>query len=218
MLMMLVAVALGGCGAVAETSAGGAPDLRRLPDWVLIVPVEEDGRSLFVGGCTMALTAAEGIETARGDARLQITSAARSGFMDVFGLSPRESGVTTTAIDRLDFKEMGLALYPEAMERSSSLDRVYVRSCLTREIWDLERVPEDGEIDGAVCSVFVRVSCDADGWERNLSETLREMRRSFESSGHGNLAELADWIDGRLPELMGGADEHDEDEAGARNR
>ncbi len=203
---LLAASILAGCGSTGYVPHDSSIAGPTLPGWVLVVPVEEDGLSVFVGGCTMALSAAEGIEAARTEARLQITSAARSLFTDIFTGAPRTSGITTTSIDRLDFREMGLELYADAMERLVSLDRVYVRSCATGEVWESSGMPDVEAIDGAVCFVFARVTLDADAWERNLSETLREMRRSFQSSGRENLVGLADWTDAHLAELLAGDD------------
>jgi len=203
---LLAAAGLQGCSPTNHASLDSPAAEPKLPDWVLVVPVEEDGLSVFVGGCSMALSAAEGIEAAQTEAELQITSAARSLFTDIFAIAPRASGVTTTSIDRLDFREMGFELYADAMVRQASLDRVYVRSCETGEVWESSGMPVVELIDGAVCSVFVRVTFDADAWERNLSETLREMRRKFRSQGRESLIALADWTDGHLAELLAGDD------------
>jgi len=219
---LLAAAFLAGCSSTNNVAQNGPVTGQTLPDWVLVVPVEEDGRSVFVGGCSMALTAEEGIEAARTDAHLQITSMSGSRFTDIYAGSPRSSGTTTTGIDRLDFRETGLVLYPEKMIAGVSLDRVYLRSCETGQAWEFSGAP-DREIqhavdalDGAVCSVFVRVSLDVDSWERNLSETLREMRHTFDSQGRDNLAALADWIDGHLDDLLAGNEPSDEG-SGARN-
>ncbi len=219
---LLAGVLLAGCSSMDSAAPGSPVAAQTLPGWVLVVPVEEEGRSVFVGGCTMALTAEEGIATALTDVRLQVTSAAGSQFTDIFNGSPKSSGITTTGIDRLDFRQMGLDLYPAAMEEGLSLERVYLRSCETGEVWESSG-PFDvdasagADIEGAVCSVFVRASLDSDAWERNLSETLREMRHAFRSHGRDNLAELADWIDGHLVDLLAGNDVSGE-AAGARDR
>lgn len=215
--LLPVAILLAGCGAQPNTTTVADPAGEPLPGWVLVVPVEEDGRSLFVGGCSMALTGGEGIETATTDAHLQITSLSRTRFTDVFALAPRESGVTTTSIDRLDFRETGLERYPEAMVASATLDRVVMRSCETGEMWELPGPDPESPFEGTACSVFVQVSFPAEAWERNLAETLQEMRHEFRASGRENLAELADWIEGNLSERSDGTDERG-GEAGAGDR
>ncbi len=215
--VLLAVSVLAGCSTTDTKPLTSPVAAQTLPGWVLVVPVEEDGRSVYVGGCTMALTAEEGIAVALNDVLLQVTSAAGSQFTDVFTGSPKLSGVTTTGIDRLDFRETGLALYPEAMEEGVTLDRVYLRSCETGEGWETSGLPDVSTIDGTVCSVFVRASLDADTWERNLSETLRRMRHTFQSQGRDNLMELADWLDGHLVELLAG-DETSDEGAGARIR
>jgi len=198
--LVLLGALVPGCSAPPRTEpqVGGA----ELPGWVLVVPVEENGRNIFVGGCTMALSAREGVHAARTEAHLQITSAARTQFTEVFAHSSRDSGVETTSLDRLDFRELGFERYAEAMVAATRLDRVYLRSCLGGSRWENDRAPDPDEFDGEVCSVFVQISFDTDAWERLLSETLREMRHHYESNGKHNLAELADWIDGRLPEVF----------------
>ncbi len=219
---LLAAAFLAGCSPKAQTSVASPDASQTLPGWVLVVPVEEDGRSVFVGGCSMALNAAEGVEAAGTDARLQIASAAGSLFTDIFNGSPKASGIATTSIDRLDFRETGLELFPDTMESGVLLERVYLRSCETGEVWETSNPPDvgtEGEvdaIDGAVCSVFVRATVDADAWERNLSETLREMRHGFQEQGRDNLVRLADWLDANLDRLLGGDDAHPEG-AGARD-
>ena len=106
--VLLAVSVLAGCSTTDTKPLTSPVAAQTLPGWVLVVPVEEDGRSVYVGGCTMALTAEEGIAVALNDVLLQVTSAAGSQFTDVFTGSPKLSGVTTTGIDRLDFRETGL--------------------------------------------------------------------------------------------------------------
>ncbi|MCD4691067.1 hypothetical protein K8S17_06350 [bacterium] len=202
--VMGLAAALGGCGGAPGVSGSEEPTATALPEWVLVVPFEEEGRNVYVGGCVMALSAAEGIELARTDAEQQIASRAHSGFIDIFARAPRASGVTTTSIDRLDFKELGLRLYPDAMAAAASVDRIYLKSCSSGALHEGAGPPGEGEMDGAVCSVFVRVSVEADAWERQLSEAVQEMRHHFAAADRQNLARLADWVDDHLPELLSG--------------
>ncbi len=205
---LLIAFALVGCQAgptpsSSEEVTAERTDPARLPEWVLVVPVELEGRSIFVGGCSMALSAAEGTASARDDALLQITSQARSQFVDVFALAPRQSGVSTTSMDRLDFREMGLARFPEAVVDAARIDRVFLRSCTTGASYEFAGGEDLHGVEGRVCQVFVRVSVDSDVWRRGLEETLTDMRHEFRGSGRDNLAELADWIVAHLGEMLG---------------
>jgi hypothetical protein len=196
LLFPVLLVHLGGC------SAAQAPS-HEIPDWVRVVVPERDGRSLFVGGASFAATPEAGIEVAADDARSQIHLAATGRFTDLFNSAVHESGIETTAIQRLDFKSAVTADYGLWMAEVARQDSVFYRPCGDA---DGDERPEAG---APVCQVFVLMSIGVDEWDGRLRELLSVQKKRRREEGELQLAEFADWL---ARQTLGGKPE------GARER
>lgn len=184
-LLLLVVVAhLTGCTGARTLS-------REIPGWVRIVQPERDGRTLFVGGVAFATDPETGIEAAVADAGSQVYLRATRAFTELFNRGIQKSGVETTPIERLDFKNAVIAVYGDRMAASARQDSVYYRPCG-------DEGGAEGRTDAGsaspVCQIFVLMSVDAGEWHRGLGEVLAEEKRRRTEEGEGNLADLAEWL------------------------
>jgi hypothetical protein len=176
------------------------------PDWVRVVVPERDGRSLFVGGVAFAVDPETGIGAAAADARSQIHLAATKRFTDLFSRGVQESGIETTAAQRLDFKNSITDDYGPRMAEAARQDSVFWRAC--GETGGAEEA-EASSPGTPVCQVFVLVSVDVDDWGSKLGELLDVQKRRRREEGEERLAEFAGWL---MREALGGQP------AGARER
>ncbi len=184
-LLFLVLLAhLTGC-------AGSRTPSHEVPGWVRLVPPERDGRSLFVGGLAFAIDPETGIEGATADAGSQIYLTATREFTDLFNRGIQKSGVETSPIERLDFKNSVVAAYGDRMVGSARQDSVFYRPC--GDEGDAERRVGAGSLS-PVCQVFVLMSIDAGEWHRELGDVLAAEKRRRTEEGEENLADLAEWL------------------------
>ena len=194
-LLVVLLAHLGGCTGARTMS-------REIPGWVRVVLPEREGRLLFVGGAAFATDPETGIEAARADAGSQIYLRATREFTDLFNFSTARSGVETTPIERLDFKNVVSAAYGGRMTEIARQDSVFYRSC--------------GDESGAgadsaspVCEIFVLMSIDATRWDRELGEILAVEKRRRADEGERNLADVAEWMMRQVLEgEPEGAEEH----------
>jgi len=184
-LLLLVLLAhLTGCTGARTLS-------QEIPGWVRVVQPEHDGRMLFVGGVAFATDPETGIEGAAADAGSQIYLRATRAFTELFNRGIQKSGVETTAIERLDFKNAVIAVYGDRMTATARQDSVYYRTC-----------GDEGGAEGRagagstspVCQVFVLMSIDTGEWHHGLGEVLAKEKRRRTEEGEGNLANLAEWL------------------------
>ncbi len=182
-LLLLVLVAhLTGCTGARTLS-------HEVPGWVRVVLPERDGRTLFVGGMAFATDPETGIEGATGDAGSQIYLRATRAFTELFNRGIQKSGVETSAIERLDFKNAVIGVYGNRMAETARQDSVYYRPCG-------DAVEAEGHADSAspVCQIFVLMSIDSAEWHRELGELLATEKRRRTEEGEENLADLAEWL------------------------
>lgn len=183
-LFLVLLACLTGCTGARTLSS-------EVPGWVRVVLPERDGRSLFVGGMSLATDPETGIEGATADAQSQIHLEAIREFTELFNLAHQESGVETSAMDRLGFKNSITAIYGDRMGEVARLDSVFYRPCG-------EALGSEGHAgaDSAapVCQVFVLLSLDEASWDRELAEVLALEKRRREAEGEENLAEFAEWL------------------------
>ncbi len=184
-LLLLVPLAqLTGCTGARTLS-------HEVPGWVKIVLPEHDGRSLFVGGMSLATDPETGIEGATADARSQVHLEATSEFTELFNLSIQKSGVETSAMERRDFKNSITAVYGDRVAELARQDSVFYRPC-----GDATGAARRAGADyGApICGIFVLMSVDVAEWDRVLGEVLEVEKRRRMAEGEENLAELAEWL------------------------
>ncbi|MFH1690815.1 MAG: hypothetical protein ABIE42_11375 [Candidatus Eisenbacteria bacterium] len=176
------------------------------PGWVRVVVPERDGRSLFVGGVALAVDPESGIEEAAADARSQIHLAATKRFIDLFTLAVRESGIETTAMERLDLKNAITGDYGLRMAEAARQDSVFYRPCGETAG---AAAPAAGGSGAPVCQVFVLMSLDARDWGSKLGELLAVQKRRRTEEGEAQLAEFAGWLTRQaIEDQPEGAEEH----------
>ena len=186
-LVLLLLVLLGHL-----TGCTGARTLsHEVPGWVRVVPPERDGRSLFVGGVAFATDPETGIEEGTADACSQIHLRATRAFTDLFSGGIQRSGVETSPIERLDFKNSIIGVYGDRMAGTARQDSVFYRPC--GDEGGAERRAGAGSAS-PVCQVFVLMSIDAAEWHRELGEVLATEKRRRTEEGEENLADLAEWL------------------------
>jgi hypothetical protein len=174
------------------TGCTGARTLsHEVPGWVRVVLPERDGRSLFVGGMAFAIDPETGIEGATADAGSQIYLSATREFTELFNRGIQKSGVETSAIERLDFKNAVSGVYGDRMVATARRDSVFYRPC--GDEGGAERREADGSAS-PVCQVFVLTSIDAACWHRELGEVLALEKRRRTEEGEENLRDLAEWL------------------------
>ena len=190
LLAALPAVALvSGCAGTASESDAGAADaaagvaLEELPGWVRIVPRSAAGATCFVGGVSMAVDAQTGIELATADALSQIANEAAVRVNDIYTRGVSRSGVVTTPEERLFIKNDLTDAYSERMLAAAVRENEYHRPC---------GGPEEEGVRGPVCQVFVLVSVQEDIWDRELADSLIEVRKSRRAQS--TAVELLDWM------------------------
>ncbi len=184
-LLFLVLLAhLAGC-------AGARTLSHEVPGWVRVVPPERDGRSLFVGGMALAIDPETGIKAATADAGSQIYLTATREFTDLFNRGIQKSGVETSPIERLDFKNAVSGVYGDRMVATSRQDSVFYRPC--GDEGGAERHAGAGSAS-PVCQIFVLLSIEAACWHRELGEVLAAEKRRRTEEGEENLADLAEWL------------------------
>jgi len=182
-LLFLVLLAhLTGCSAPRTMS-------HEVPDWVKVVPPERDGRTLFVGGVAFATDPETGIDGAVADAGSQIYLRATRAFTDLFNRGIKKSGVETTAIQRLDFKNAVVAVYGDRMAGTARQDSVFYRAC-----GDGAQTEGRAGATSPVCQIFVLMSIDVGYWHRELGEVLAVEKRRRTEEGEERLADLAEWL------------------------
>ncbi len=188
-LLFLVLLAhLTGCtGARTMSSEMG----REVPGWVRVVLPEHEGRTLFVGGVAFATDPETGIEGAAADAGSQIYLSATQAFTELFNRGIQKSGVETTPVERLHFKNAVIAVYGDRMAATARQDSVYYRPCGDEA--GAEGLAGAGSTS-PVCQIFVLMSVDAGEWHRGLGEVLAKEKRRRTEEGEGNLADLAEWL------------------------
>ena len=184
LLFVVFLAHLGGC-----TSAP-APS-NELPGWVRVVVPERDGRSLFVGGAAFAVDPESGIEQAVSDARSQIHLAGTHRFTDLFTRAIRESGVETTAIERMGLKNAITDDYGLVMAEKARRDSVFFRPCGDGAG---TRGPAAGGSEEPVCQVFVLMSIDEREWGSVLGELLAVQERRHAEDGKRQIADFAEWL------------------------
>lgn len=180
-LFPVLLISLGGC------ASSPAPS-REVPDWVRVVVPEREGRSLFVGGAAFASTPEAGIEAAIADARSQVHLEATARFTDLFNRAVHESGIETTAVERLDFKNAVTRDYGLRMAEVSRQDSVFHRPC--GDAGGRERPV----VDAPVCQVFVLLSVGVDEWGSELRELLETQKTRRREEGQLHLVEFAQWL------------------------
>jgi hypothetical protein len=184
-LLFLVLLAhLTGC-------AGSRTLSHEVPGWVRVVPPERDGKTLFVGGMAFASDPETGIEGAAADAGSQIYLKATRSFTELFNQGIQRSGIETSAIERLDFKNSVIAAYGDRMAGSARQDSVFYRPC--GDEGGPERRAGAGSLS-PVCQVFVLMSIDAGEWHRELSDVLAVEKRRRRDEHEESLADLAEWL------------------------
>ncbi len=184
-LLFLVLLAhLAGCTGARTLS-------HEVPGWVRVVLPERDGRSLFVGGMALATDPETGIEGATADAGSQIYLTATREFTDLFTREIQKSGVETSPIERLGFKNAISASYGDRMVGTARQDSVFYRPC--GDAAEAERRAGAGSAS-PVCQVFVLMSIDGACWDRELGEVLAAEKRRRTEEGEENLADLAEWL------------------------
>ncbi len=182
-LLFLVLLAhLAGCTGARTLS-------HEVPGWVRVVPLERDGRSLFVGGLAFAIDPETGIEGATADAGSQIYLTATREFTDLFNRGIQKSGVETSPIERLDFKNAISGVYGDRMVGAARQDSVFYRPC-----GDAAEGRAGAGSASPVCQVFVLMSIDGACWDRELWEVLAAEKRRRTDEGEENLADLAEWL------------------------
>lgn len=191
---LLVCACSCGCGGSGREVAARA----RVPGWVSIVLPEKDGRTLFVGGVSVADNAEAGVEAAVADAHSQLHSevARRVGVFISRGTS--RSGIETTGVERMELRKILTNRYAERMQQASRRDSVYYRPCGEVEGVSPSGTSEFGE--GPVCQVFALVSVDTAQWELSLQEVITGLRKELQEDGKSHLADLTDWISEHLLE------------------
>ncbi len=178
-----VGTGVGSDEAVAVSRGGEAPA------WARIVPHSRDGRLLFVGGASFAESPEAGIEKARTDARQQVGVAARKRFTDLFNSGIQKSGIETTAIERLDYKNKVSTRYADTMESAARQDSVYYRLCGD----DGRAAGTDGGEGRPVCTIFVLVSVAEGDWDGGLVKIFEVEKRHRAEEGESALADLTEW-------------------------
>lgn len=174
------------------TGCTGARTLsHEVPGWVRVVLPERDGRSLFVGGMAFAIDPETGIEGATADAGSQIYLTATREFTDLFNRGIQKSGVETSPIERLDFKNAVSSVYGDRMVETARQDSVFHRPC--GDEGGAERRAGAGSAS-PVCQIFVLMSIDGACWDRELGEVLAAEKRRRTAEGEENLADLAEWL------------------------
>ncbi len=183
-LFLLLLACLAGC-------TGAPAPSREVPGWVRVVPHEREGRSLFVGGVSLAMDREAGIAAAEADGRSQIHLHATRECTELFTLGHKMSGVETTARERLDYKSSIAATYGDRMAEAARQDSVFFQPC-----GDAPRPAQREGTDsgGPICQVFVLLSVEAASWDRELGEILAVEKRRRAEHGEKNLAELAEWM------------------------
>ena len=169
--------------ALTASSGGGAPA------WAKVVPYSRDGRLLFVGGASFAVSPEAGIEEAGTDARQQVGVAARKRFTDLFNSGIQRSGIETTASERRDYKNKVSARYADAMESAARQDSVYYRFCGDDEL----AAGADGGEGRPVCAIFVLASVAESDWDGGLVEIFEVEERRRAEEGESALADLTEW-------------------------
>lgn len=174
------------------TGCTGARTLsHEVPGWVRVVLPERDGRSIFVGGMAFAIDPETGIEGATADAGSQVYLRATQEFTELFNRGRQKSGVETSPIERLDFKNAISARYGDRMVGTARQDSVFYRPC--GDAAEAERRAGAGSAS-PVCQVFVLMSIDVACWDRELGEVLAVEKRRRTEEGEENLADLAEWL------------------------
>ena len=191
LILAALAVLAAGCAGTGPAKGDGSA---ALPEWVRVVLYEVDGRTQFVGGVAMADDVTSGLEAAKNDALSQIHAVAARRFGDLFTRSALNSGIETTAMERLDFRGTVAENYASRMQEAAGVDKSYWRPC---------GGASGAKAEGPVCQAFVLVSVDASLWDSELKAALQQAQRNWFEEGRRNLAKLADWltveIDGRHP-------------------
>lgn len=174
------------------TGCTGARTLsHEVPDWVRVVPPERDGRSLFVGGLAFAIDPETGIEGATADACSQIHLRATRAFTDLFNRGVQRSGVETSPIERLDFKNSVIGVYGDHMAGTASQDSVFYRPC--GDEGSAEQRAGAGPAS-PVCQIFVLMSIDVASWDRELGDVLAAEKRRRMDEREENLVDFAEWL------------------------
>lgn len=214
----LAAVAVvSGCAGTASESEAAADDVaskdqvEELPEWVRIVPRSAEGATWFVGGVSMAVDVGTGIELATADALSQIANEAADRVNSLYTRGVSRSGVTTTPEERLFIKSDLTDAYSERMEAAAARENEYHRPC---------GGPGDGD-QGPVCQVFVLVSVQEDIWDREMTDSLVEVRKSRRTQSTS--VELLDWMlrdhgEGAARNDGQARDAHDQDGRGGDQR
>jgi hypothetical protein len=188
-IVALAALVLSGCS--PSPPAGGVPSgANELPGWVrMSVPVR-DGRSIFVGGVSVAGDPESAIQAAEADARSQLHLSAVERANGVFDRGIARSNIETTAMERLEFKRSLSNDYADRIVGAARRDSVYYRPC--------------GESSAgsttAVCEAFVQISLDDADWDTMLAQALASEKARRREEGQSKLAELAEWLSRQLGE------------------
>ncbi len=214
LLAALPAIAIvTGCAGTSSESAATSADAvvagaasEELPEWVRIVPRSADGATCFVGGVSMAVDAATGIELATADALSQVANEAATRVSDLHTRGVTRSGVVTTPEERLFIKSDLTDAYSERMQAAAVCENDYHRPCG-------DSGDEGGE-EGPVCQVFVLVSVQEEIWDRELAESLIEVRKNRRAQSAA--VELLDWMlrahgEGAVPDDGQGPDAGEKD-------
>ncbi len=191
LLAALPAIAIvTGCAGTSSESAATSADAvvagaasEELPEWVRIVPRSAAGATCFVGGVSMAVDAQTGIELATADALSQIANEAATRVSNLHTRGVTRSGVVTTPEERLFIKSDLTDAYSERMQAAAVRENHYHRPCG-------DSGDEGGE--GPVCQVYVLVSVQEEIWDRELAESLIEVRKNRRAQSAA--VELLDWM------------------------
>jgi hypothetical protein len=189
-LVLLVVVpffVLSGCApgsTSTDSPAGGEP----LPLWVRLVLPSRDGRSIFVGGVSFALDPDQGVGAAVADAESKLVLEAGTRFKQHFDRNQANSGVETTAMERMGFKRRVSDRYGERMLELARRDSVYHTPCVAPE--------DDAGAHGsaAVCRAFAMISVDESAWDTVMAEALLAEKQRLRGEERPALAELAEWL------------------------
>lgn len=186
--LVLGAGLLSGCAASRVEAQAGASETPELPGWVRIVVPTRDGRSLFVGGASFAATPEEGVVLASADAGSQIEAEARRRFTTKLSLATSQSGVETTAMERLDLRNRVADAFADRMVAAAVSDSVYYRRC-----GEAEGTAGAGSA-GPVCQIFVLLSLPEEAWETGFVDILETEKRRTLEEGDTRLGSLVEWL------------------------
>jgi len=186
-LVVIAFFSLAGCTRAPATVAPGSA--AGVPMWVRLVPPERDGRTLFVGGVSFAADSESGVAAAEADAGSQIELSARQRFLDRFNPAISRSGIETTAIERLHFKDRVTKAYAERMVVGARCDSVFYRAC-----GDRTGGTDPSHDGGPVCPVFVLMTVGASDWDTVLADVLATEKRRQAEEGADNMAQFAEYL------------------------